>query len=104
MDIYRVIFNVSIPCLLSFLKARFAPLPMEACSVFENTCSEEGNTLLKNGECHEWPAAIIDGVKSDNNNVSPPHTCWSSYNFLILYLQLILSILISICVITQYNS
>ena len=72
MDTYRVIFNVSIPCLLSFLKARFAPLPMEACSVSENTCSEEGNTLLKNGECHEWPAAIIDGVKSDNNNVSPP--------------------------------
>ena len=60
MDIYRVIFNVSIPCLLSFLKARFVPLSMEAC------------ILLKNGECHEWPAAIIDGVKSDNNDVSPP--------------------------------
>ena len=37
----------------SNLKARFAPLPMEQCSGSESTCSEEGDILLENGDCHE---------------------------------------------------
>jgi len=56
------------------LKARFAPLPMEQCSGSESTCSEEGDILLENGECHEWAASIIDGVKSDNNDICPSPT------------------------------
>jgi len=58
----------------SNLKARFAPLPMEQCSGSESTCSEEGDILLENGDCHEWAASIIDGVKSDNNDICPSPT------------------------------
>ena len=30
--------------------------------------------MLENGEYHEWATSIVNGVKSDNNNVSPSST------------------------------